>query len=639
MARHWMFGGNSVILVFALAQSAAAAPPAKVEDALAFRPHQPGVDYETPPKEKFSQCKVEVEKRAKGSGLVVLGPDGQVLRRFVDTDGDKDKHVDQWRYFKDGIEVYREIDTNKNNKPDNFRWLNLGGSRWGVDVNEDGKIDAWKSLSAAEASQEAIRAVASGDDEAFQALLLTVDDIKKLDIDRPVAEKLLAAVQDAPKKARALVSKSKVLTSQSKWMRFDALMPGVIPADDGKAGTDLMVYENAMAIVETGKTTGLVQIGEMIRVGDVWKITQAPLPIESDKPEVMAGGILMQPIVSENAPVAGAPSPEMQKVLEKLEKLDKNPPALSADKVDLAKYNNQRADLLVEIYNLAESSEEKTQWMKQLIDSLAASIQTGAFPQGLARLKALEGQLRAGSKNSPLVPYAAYRRIFAEYTLDLKDAETDKRSEVLNAWLKGLEDFIKTYPEADDTPDAMLQLAMNDEFMGKNKEAEGWYQRIVADKSKTTAAKKAQGAITRLSLKNKAITISGPGLKGGNISSAGLQNQGVVLVMYWVTWYQPGLAELPDLRALYNQYHGEGFEIIGVSLDIDKQAVEQYVAQNKITWPQIYQPGGLDSPLAVQYGIFSPPVMFLLDKSGKVISRNITVAELKQQLPQLLKGK
>ncbi|MFO0918923.1 MAG: TlpA disulfide reductase family protein [Planctomycetaceae bacterium] len=91
--------------------------------------------------------------------------------------------------------------------------------------------------------------------------------------------------------------------------------------------------------------------------------------------------------------------------------------------------------------------------------------------------------------------------------------------------------------------------------------------------------------------------------------------------------------------AFYNQYHDDGFEIIGVSLDIDKQAVEQYVTQNKITWPQIYQPGGLDSPLAVQYGIFSPPVMFLLDKSGKVISRNITVAELKQQLPQLLKGK
>ncbi|MFO0918921.1 MAG: hypothetical protein U0872_11475 [Planctomycetaceae bacterium] len=34
-----------------------------------------------------------------------------------------------------------------------------------------------------------------------------------------------------------------------------------------------------------------------------------------------------------------------------------------------------------------------------------------------------------------------------------------KRSEVLNAWLKGLEEFIKTYPEADDTPDAMLALA------------------------------------------------------------------------------------------------------------------------------------------------------------------------------------
>ncbi|MFO0918922.1 MAG: hypothetical protein U0872_11480 [Planctomycetaceae bacterium] len=38
---------------------------------------------------------------------------------------------------------------------------------------------------------------------------------------------------------------------------------------------------------------------------------------------------------------------------------------------------------------------------------------------------------------------------------------------------------------------------MNDEFMGKNKEAEGWYQRIVADKSKSVAAKKGAGARSR----------------------------------------------------------------------------------------------------------------------------------------------
>ena len=48
-------------------------------------------------------------------------------------------------------------------------------------------------------------------------------------------------------------------------MKFDAQMPGMIPADDGKAKVDLQVYENAMTIIENGKQSNLVQIGEMIR--------------------------------------------------------------------------------------------------------------------------------------------------------------------------------------------------------------------------------------------------------------------------------------------------------------------------------------------------------------------------------------
>ena len=64
--------------------------------------------------------------------------------------------VDQWRYYNHGLEVYRDIDTNHNHKPDQHRWLNTGGSRWAVDSEEDGSIDSWKSLSPEEAVREAV---------------------------------------------------------------------------------------------------------------------------------------------------------------------------------------------------------------------------------------------------------------------------------------------------------------------------------------------------------------------------------------------------------------------------------------------------------------------------------------------------
>lgn len=635
MRRRIQFGEAAVTFLI-LTSSALSAPTVEAifKD---YRPRQNDVEYDTPTREQFAKCKIDVEKRGKVEGWVVLGPEGQVLRRFVDSDGDG--KVDQWRYFQQGIEVYRDVDTNQNNKPDQARWLNLGGSRWGVDANEDGKIDSWKTLSAAEASREAIRAITAGDDDALQMLMITADDIRVLGIDKQVGAKLLASASEAPKKLRATLQKSKVLNAQSKWMKFDAQMPGVIPADDGKATTDLHVYENAMVIVENGKQSGLVQIAEMVRVGDVWKLTQAPLPIDPEKTEVVSSGILIQPALVDNVTTAGpAYSPEMQKLVDELQALDAKPPAPTAGRDAMAKYYANRTDLVFKIYRLADSDEEKQSWMKQLIDGLFASIQTGADPDGVTRLKSIETDLRKSSGKSPLISYVAYRRLSAEYTVDLSKAETDERANVQKKWLEALEEFIKDYPQADDVPDAMLQLAMNDEFMGKAKEASGWYQRIVKEQSKSPAAAKAQGALARLSLTGKPVSIAGPGLNGKTISTEAYRGKSAVLVMYWATWCEPCTAELPELRALHNQYRGE-FEIIGVSLDMSKEPILPFLQQNKVPWPQIYQEGGLESPLAVQFGVFSPPVMILIDKTGKVVSKNTSSAELKKILPQVLKGK
>ena len=55
-----------------------------------------------------------------------------------------DNVVDQWSYYKDGLEVYRDIDANFNRKADQYRWLGTAGIRWALDPNEDGRIDTWE---------------------------------------------------------------------------------------------------------------------------------------------------------------------------------------------------------------------------------------------------------------------------------------------------------------------------------------------------------------------------------------------------------------------------------------------------------------------------------------------------------------
>ena len=81
-------------------------------------------------------------------------------------------------------------------------------------------------------------------------------------------------------------------------------------------------------------------------------------------------------------------------------------------------------------------------------------------------------------------------------------------------------------------------------------------------------------------------------------------------------------------------------EIVGVSLDNEKGDLEAFLKEQQITWPQIFEPGGIDSRLATDHGIISLPTMFLIDGQGKVVNRSLrTASEVERQLDKLLAQK
>ncbi len=207
----------------------AAAEPPPVDLTMKFRPAQADVDYDIPEQKQYPQCKVNVFREGKASGWTVVGPNGLLIRRFTDSNGDN--VVDQWSYFRNGLEVYRDIDTNNNNKVDQSRWLNIGGLRWGLDINEDGKIDEWKMISAEEVSKVAVRALVSQDAQLLAPLLVGPKDLAALDIDKTLQAKILEAVADPAAKLKKAAQGSKILGPKSTWLRFDGSAPSVIPAD------------------------------------------------------------------------------------------------------------------------------------------------------------------------------------------------------------------------------------------------------------------------------------------------------------------------------------------------------------------------------------------------------------------------
>jgi thiol-disulfide isomerase/thioredoxin len=612
-----------------------------------FAPRQRDVEFETPKPAEFSKCTVKPEKLGQGSAWVVTGPNGQVLRRFVDTNNDDT--VDQWRYYNHGIEVYREIDSNFNEKPDQYRWINTGGSRWGIDSNEDRIIDEWKQISAEEASRVAVNALLANDPDLLRLVLITADDLKQLQVEESVSRQILANVGNVPQKLREVLSKAKSLTPRSRWMRFDAAsaMPSSIPADDGKAGVDLLLYENAMAIIETEapppRNSVLVQIGEIVKVGDVWKLTQIPLPIEGNQVQLQAG-VLMQPSQSalndstSPSPPGTTADPRVLALIKQLQELDAKAPTAQSSAAAFVRFNTDRAALLKQlIAATAREPKEQENWLRQLVDGLASAVQTGAYEEGLRELKLLETQLRPQLKeDSPLVPYIAYRRMLAEYSVNVQQAKTTAaQAKIQDDWIKDLQSFVETYPKADDTPDAMIQLATGLEFSGKVSDARKWFRQLATDFPQTTSGKKAAGAITRLDVKGNPLPLSFAGLEGGKVDIRSYRDK-AVLVVFWATWCKPCNEDLPKLRALYQQYRAQGFEIIGVNLDNSSNGVKAYLQQNGMTWAQIHEPGGLESPPSLAFGVISLPTMFLVDKKGIVHSRPASIEDVKTALPEVL---
>jgi thiol-disulfide isomerase/thioredoxin/tetratricopeptide (TPR) repeat protein len=124
-------------------------------------------------------------------------------------------------------------------------------------------------------------------------------------------------------------------------------------------------------------------------------------------------------------------------------------------------------------------------------------------------------------------------------------------------------------------------------------------------------------------------------LNGTLINISNLKGK-VVLIDFWATWCGPCKREIPGLVELYNQYHNKGFEIIGISLDSDINALKKFLTSNHVIWPQYFDGKGWDNEIASRFGIESIPSTVLLDKEGNVIRRCLNGEILRETIEKLL---
>ena len=145
----------------------------------------------------------------------------------------------------------------------------------------------------------------------------------------------------------------------------------------------------------------------------------------------------------------------------------------------------------------------------------------------------------------------------------------------------------------------------------------------------------AQRQIARLDLVGKPLDLKFTAFDGRSVDLASLRGK-VVMIDFWATWCGPCMQELPALRETVAKFKERGVEIVGISLDKDRDKLNTVVTREKMTWPQFFDGNGWKNEMAVRFGVQSIPALWLVDQQG-VLRDTYGREDLQAKLEQMLK--
>ncbi len=594
-------------------------------------PKHDDVAISTPTPDELPGCTVaSVQGSTPGSsGWVLFDSRKQPLRRFYDSNGD-DK-VDVWSYYKDGVEVYREFDTTFKGAPNNFRWLNGGGMKWGVGSVVNGKavITAWRMISAEELGFEAYQAIASNDFARLQALMISDADMALIKLPAAKAKAISAAQQKARDKFAELTKS--VSLSRGKF----ELVESAVPQCDTSTEVECIKFPSRPIRYENNKKHEWIHTGEMVQVGMAWRLVDVP----SDKDPI--GG---RPGNPEGPPQT---TPELQKLLLALTDLDERQPQLGSPLTNDAKvdtYLRKRIPLVQKIIPL-DDADKREGWYKQLFDNLMALAQNAGDEASFGSLKNMRDEVAAKMPGSALAGYGHYRVIWTRYAIDMAQPNLPikKITEIQDKWLENLVEFVKLYPRAEDTPEALRHLGNGSEFAGKDEEAKRWYSQLHESFPKHALAEHAKGCVARLNLLGKEMKLTAPLLNDPNRLFDVSQLKGkVVIVHYWASYGDQYIDDFAKMKRLLDAVATkQNVELVSINLDADAAKAKEAVRKANAPGIHLFQAppnnasGVSSSPLATQYGIHILPTVFMIDRTGRVSNRSLQVGDIETELKKV----
>ena len=101
---------------------------------------------------------------------------------------------------------------------------------------------------------------------------------------------------------------------------------------------------------------------------------------------------------------------------------------------------------------------------------------------------------------------------------------------------------------------------------------------------------------------------------GQSVSLAQYKGQ-VVMLNFWASWCGPCRQEMPLLESIYKKYNKLGFTMLGVNVEPDSQAANEWLKATPVSFPILYD---TESKVSKLYDVAGMPTSVIIDRAGKV---------------------
>ena len=262
----------------------------------------------------------------------------------------------------------------------------------------------------------------------------------------------------------------------------------------------------------------------------------------------------------------------------------------AASREKVAQYHVGRIPLLRAVVKASKIPRTSSAYNKQVVDSLVAALRTGDYPQGQEAAR----EDRRRRRQAGLVRGLQHDRRRLRH--EERGARRQRPGQP-EAWMADLEDFLTKFPDADEVPEVLLQLANANEFNAEEETAREQYAKLVEAYAGTEAGKKAAGSLRRLDLVGKSLAIKGTGLQNETVDTAQYRGK-TVLVVFWASWATPVKTDLPELSRSTRSITTAGLRSSASTSTTSGRTSTPSSRRTRSPGRRSSRPGGMESRLA-----------------------------------------